>query len=119
MTEYVKIGREDFEIVDWVTLQENQNSFKMEFRTKGNVKAARAMVNAKLVGINGKYCISESEGIQSTVEPLPSTTGPISERPNKKKNPQKSGPEQSLAEEMDARAARGQGGPMPTSTSNI
>ena len=98
MTEYVKIGKEDFEIKDWVTLKEYPNKFVMEFRCNGNIKAARAMVNAKLSGLNGKYCISDSEGIQETVGKVTVVV------------------KADTAADMDARSARGKAGPMPGST---
>ena len=61
MVTYVKVGKEDFELIDWVTTKENPNEFIMKFRTKGNVQAARNMVNQRLKGIIGKYSISSGD----------------------------------------------------------
>lgn len=69
MVEYVKIGKEDFEIIDWVTEKENPNDFIMRFRVKGNVVAARNMVNQRLKGIIGKYSIQNE--VVSHCTPLP------------------------------------------------
>ena len=117
MTEYVKMGKEDFEIKDWVTLKEHANKFVMEFRCNGNVKAARAMVNAKLAGLNGKYCVRDGGTNQEIVERTQEQKEENSRIPNKE-NPvpiHSSG----LASEMEARTKKEPTAAMPGSTRGL
>jgi hypothetical protein len=68
MVDYVKMGKEDFRINDWVCVKEANNDFTLKFNVKGNVTAARNMVNAKLKGIIGSYCAADSVDCEPSEE---------------------------------------------------
>ena len=96
---YAKINKEEFEIVDWTCSKESNSGWQFDFRVKGNAKAARAMVNQRLGGIIGKYCVvgEESKVLKEVVEKVIQS-------------------EKDSVADMDARAARGKAGAMPGTT---